>query len=233
MKKIEITRFYWQFNGNTEVVDFLLLRGHRARPSFHWMEIKVEQPGRKGKLSFCFRHEIHPFETSTDPFLNHIRSLVVIQDCLCQPTRLSNEGPWFTGIFPFCFAREGDNSSLAMRLFRDAMDYLKIVPPDNWGFPAAVVTQHTEVEMKKIRIPFGTFKSAQYYPVVCPLYDRGIPHDLLSTDEVGGEDKQKLCYLCGTPLSKIPRGGDRGYEWHHPFGPTFSINPPVGDKVFY
>lgn len=230
MKKIEITKFYWQFNGSTEVVDFSLVRGHHARPSFQCAEIEVEQPGRDGKLSFCFRHEVLPCKFGTDPFLCHMRHFSTSRDQCCLPAELSGESPWFTCIFPFHFVGEGDNSSLAMQMFKDAMEYFRVVPPDNWGFPPAVVTQRTEVEMKGIRIPFGTFKSAQYYPVTCPLYarDHAFWNSASSAHKVNEKEEQPTCFLCNAPLSKIPKGGDRGYEWHHPFGPTFSIEPLVG-----
>jgi hypothetical protein len=216
MRKFEITKFWWQFT-NAEVRDY----GKRhcsTKPAFNWAMVEVERPSRKGRLELSFRHGVPRFELTKGHFLQHVKTVGSQPPFDGKPQLPSDEGTsWFRATYFFHLQEAGNDVNRVMRLFKDAMESLGVASVN--GLPAAVISQRTEVQIRGIRIPFGIFKSAQQYPVLCPLQRERF--------KVKDGEVELKCGLCESSYSMVPIGGERGDEWAHPWGPTFDLTVNV------
>ena len=215
MKKIEVTEFRWIFTGAQ--VEEYSKRLCVSRPSFRWAKVAIERPGRLGELRFNFRHAVPRFEPGREHFLSLVGMVGGTNPFFWDsdhPLQICDENPWVTATYYFKLRKPGNDIDQVMELFRNTL-YLRLgVVPGEGGWPAVAITQRTDVMIKGFRIPFGTFKSAQFHPVVCPLYPERHPV---------GDEADRRCLLCGGEFVRIPIGGDRGDEWSHPFRPTFKL----------
>ena len=213
MRKFEITTFWWQFV-NAEVREY----GKRlcsTKPVFNWAAVEIERPSRKGSMRLSFFHEVPRFELNNGHFLQRVKMVGSQPPFDGKPELSGDEGTsWFKATYFFCLQGSGTDVDRVIRLFKDAMDSLGVISVH--GLPAAEISQGTEVQIKGIRIPFGIFKSAQQYPVLCPLRRKRF--------KVKDDEVELRCGLCEASCSAVSIGGERGDEWVHPWGPTFDLS---------